>query len=232
MRRFPRDESLGRICIPIVESTFGRALRAVEEANKIADLIELRVDYLKNPELEPLLKIGEKPFIVTNRRKEEGGKFRGDEKERLEILQRAVDLGATYVDVEMSTARRLLHNLTKNREKTRVILSFHDFGGTPSPGALRALCGRMMRHGADVLKIVTFARTFEDNLRVLSLVPYARERVWEIVAFCMGEKGKMSRIFAPLMGAAWMYASLDRKRTSAPGQLTALELKEIWERLR
>jgi len=150
----------------------------------------------------------------------------------LEILQRAIDLGMAYVDVEMSSARGLLHNLIKNKEETRVILSFHDFGGTPSPGALRALCGRMMGYGADVLKIVTFARTFEDNLKVLSLIPYARERKQEIVAFCMGEKGKMSRIFAPLVGAAWMYASLDRKRTSAPGQLTVLEMREIWERLR
>lgn len=232
MRRFPRGESPGRICIPIVEMTIEKSFRAVKAANRLADLIELRVDYLRKPELEPLLRAGEKPFIVTNRRKEEGGKFRGGEKERLEILQRAVDLGAAYVDVEMSSARRLLHNLIKNKEETRVILSIHDFGGTPSPGALRALCGRMMRYGADVLKIVTFARTFEDNLKVLSLIPYARERKQEIVAFCMGGKGKMSRIFAPFMGAAWMYASLDRKRTSAPGQLTVLEMREIWERLR
>ena len=40
----------------------------------------------------------------------------------------------------------------------------------------------------------------------------------------------MSRIFAPLMGAAWTYASLSRKRASAPGQLTVRELKEIWEK--
>jgi 3-dehydroquinate dehydratase type I len=89
----------------------------------------------------------------------------------------------------------------------------------------------MMGWGAEVVKIVSFARSFEDNLKVLSLIPYARERKQKIVAFCMGEKGKMSRIFAPLMGAAWTYASLKRQKASAPGQLTALELKRIWERL-
>ena len=89
----------------------------------------------------------------------------------------------------------------------------------------------MMGWGAEVVKIVTFARSFEDNLKILSLIPYAREREQEIVAFCMGEKGKMSRIFAPLMGAAWTYASLNRQKASAPGQLTAREMKEIWERL-
>jgi 3-dehydroquinate dehydratase type I len=90
----------------------------------------------------------------------------------------------------------------------------------------------MMGWGAEVVKIVPFARSFEDNLKILSLLSYARERKHKIVAFCMGEKGKMSRIFAPLMGAAWTYASWKRQKTSAPGQLTVWELKEIWERLR
>jgi 3-dehydroquinate dehydratase type I len=76
------------------------------------------------------------------------------------------------------------------------------------------------------------ARSWEDNLKVLTLIPYALEKKQKIVALCMGEKGKMSRIFAPLMGAAWTYASLTRDRASAPGQLTAGELKEIWRRLR
>ncbi len=89
----------------------------------------------------------------------------------------------------------------------------------------------MMGWGAEVVKVVPFARSFEDNLKVLSLIPYARERKQKIVAFCMGEKGKMSRIFAPLMGAAWTYASSARQKASAPGQLTARELKEMWERL-
>jgi len=232
MRQFPKGKGPGRICLPIVETSVGKALSAIKEANRPADLIELRMDYLREPELEPLLKVGEKPFVVTNRRKEEGGRYRGDEKKRLEILQQALELGVAYVDVEMKSKRSSLLELIKNRRGTRLVLSFHDFERTLSARALRGLCGRMTRFGADVIKIVTLARTFEDNLKILSLIPYARERKQEIVAFCMGEKGKMSRIFAPLMGAAWTYASLDRKRTSAPGQLTAGELREIWKRLR
>jgi 3-dehydroquinate dehydratase len=53
----------------------------------------------------------------------------------------------------------------------------------------------------------------------------------KIVTFCMGEKGKMSRIFAPLMGVVWTYASLNKNRASAPGQLTVYEMKDIWEKL-
>ena len=232
MRQFPKSKSPGRICVPIVERSVEKALPAIEEANHLADLIELRLDYLREPELKPLLRVGKKPFVVTNRRKEEEGKFRGNEEKRLEILQQAVDLGVAYIDVEMRSKRSSLCELIKNRRGTRLVLSFHDFERTFSPGALRRLCGGMMRYEAEVIKIVTLARAFEDNLRILSLIPYATERKQEIVAFCMGEKGKMSRIFAPLIGAAWTYASSNRRRASAPGQLTAKELREIWDRLR
>ena len=90
----------------------------------------------------------------------------------------------------------------------------------------------MVRLGADVIKIVSFARSWEDNLSVLSLIPLAKARKKEIVAFCMGEKGKLSRIFSPFLGAAWTYASLNKVKASAPGQMTVKEIKEIWETLK
>ncbi len=88
---------------------------------------------------------------------------------------------------------------------------------------------RMIRFGADAVKIVTYAKFFEDNLNVLSLIPFARKQGQKILSFAMGEKGRMSRIFAPFLGAAWTYAALEKKKTSAPGQLTVQEMKSIWE---
>jgi 3-dehydroquinate dehydratase type I len=231
MRRLPRGEDWGRICIPIVEKTVEKALEAVEEANSMADLIELRVDHLKEPELAPFMKNRKKPFIITNRRKEEGGRYRGDEQERLRILEEAVALGAEYIDIEIRSRRSLLRDLIANKKRTKMILSFHDFQETPSQKELQRLCDRMHRLGADVIKIVTFAKSWEDNLQVLSLIPFARKKKQEIVTFCMGEKGKMSRIFAPLMGTAWTYAPLRRDRSSASGQLTVEEMKETWKKL-
>ncbi len=232
MKRSLRDESLGRICIPIAETTMKGAIKAVKEAHRFADLIELRMDYLREPGLATLLKGRQTPFIVTNRRKEEGGKSWVNERRRVGILEEAVDLGAEFVDVEIGTERSLLQNLIVHKKETKFILSFHDFQGTPSLKELKRLCDRMTQWGADIMKIVTFAGSWEDNLLILSLIPYARKRGQKIVAFCMGEKGKMSRIFAPLMGAVWSYAALNKNRTSAPGQLTIQELKKIWEKLR
>jgi 3-dehydroquinate dehydratase type I len=182
--------------------------------------------------LAPLLENRRKPLIITNRKKEEGGKYKGEEKKRLSVLQEAIDLGADYVDVELATERPFLRGLIRNKKGTQVILSFHDFQRTPSLKELQNLFGQMIRLGTDVIKIVSFARSWEDNLNILSLIPFAKARRRKIVAFCMGEKGKISRLFSPFMGAAWTYASLGRGKASAPGQLTVRELKDVWEKMR
>jgi 3-dehydroquinate dehydratase type I len=232
MRASSKGENVGKVCIPIVETTVERALVAIKEAEQRADLIELRADYLKRVELAPFFGDRQKPFIVTHRRKEEGGKYKGEERKRLNLLREATDLGADYVDVELAAERSFLQGLIRNKRETQVILSFHDFRRTPSHKELQRLFDRMVRPGADVIKIVSFARSWEDNLTILSLIPFAKTRKQEIVAFCMGEKGKLSRIFSPCLGAAWTYASLNKNRPSAPGQLTARELKDIWEKMK
>jgi 3-dehydroquinate dehydratase type I len=210
----------------------GKALIAIKKANRSADLIELRVDYLRNVKLVLLLQNRKKPFIVTNRKKEEGGQYKGEERKRLGLLQEAIDLGADYIDVELTTERSLFRDLLRNKRGTQVILSFHDFRRTLSLKELQRLFDQMIQLGANVIKIVPFARSWEDNLSILSLIPFAKEERQKIVAFCMGEKGKPSRIFSPLLGAAWTYASLNQSRISAPGQLTARELTNIWKKMR
>jgi 3-dehydroquinate dehydratase type I len=236
MRQLQKDERPEKVCIPIVETDLEKALAAIRNSAPSADLIELRVDYMRNPELQQLLKGRRKPFIVTNRRREEGGRFQGDEGARVRILEEAVDLDVDYVDIEMESERTLIRDLIIHKRArksgTKIILSFHDFRGTPPQRDLQGRCDEMVRAKADVVKIVTFAQSREDNLNVLSLIPYAKERGQKITAFCMGEEGKMSRVMAPLLGAAWTYASLSTDRVSAPGQITVREMRRIWEGLR
>jgi 3-dehydroquinate dehydratase type I len=236
MRRLSKDDGTERICICIAENSLEGARAAIDKAMPHADLIEIRADYLGETELEPILIQRTKPFIVTNRRKEEGGRFEGEDSERLEMLKQAMDLGADYIDVEVGSEEVLLQSLIdeqrKNREKTELVLSYHDFRETPSSPALYDLFDRMVEIKAEIVKIVTFAQSYEDNLRILSLIPYAKKRGQEIIALCMGEKGKISRILAPMMGAVWSYASSSHGRGSAPGQLTAQELRELWRQLK
>ena len=236
MRPLPRNDETERVCICIAENSLEGVRAAIDRAMPHADLIEIRADYLGEIELEPILTQRTKPLIVTNRRKEEGGRFEGEDRGRLEMLKQAMDLGADYIDVEVESEEVLLQSLIdeqrKNREKTELVLSYHDFRETPSSPALYDLFDRMVQIKAEIVKIVTFAQSYEDNLRILSLIPYAKKRRQEIIALCMGEKGKISRILAPMMGAVWGYASSSHGRGSAPGQLTALELRDLWRQLK
>jgi 3-dehydroquinate dehydratase type I len=236
MRPLSKSDETERVCICIAENSLEGARAAIDRAMPHADLIEIRADYLGETDLAPILTQRTKPFIVTNRRKEEGGRFDGEERRRLEILKQAIDLGADYIDVEVESdeafLQQLINEQRKTRDRTELVLSYHDFRETPSSPALNDLFDRMAQIKAEIVKIVTFAHCYEDNLRILSLIPYAKERGQEIIAFCMGEKGKVSRILAPMMGAIWVYASSSHGRGSAPGQLTGPELREWWRQLK
>jgi 3-dehydroquinate dehydratase type I len=102
---------------------------------------------------------------------------------------------------------------------------------TPSKDDLADLLKKMAATGADVIKIVTKAKSVEDNLRILDLIPNARTLGVEIIALAMGPHGKMSRIMSPLLGAYLTFASLEAGQESASGQIPANEIKQILNRL-
>jgi 3-dehydroquinate dehydratase type I len=220
------------ICIPIVAKDQRAALIQMERSFPLADILELRIDQIKNLHLENLLRRKRGKVLVTNRRKDEGGGFCGTERERVELLKEALALGVDYVDIEVRTEGALIKELSakvgNHHGRAKWIVSHHDFSGTPSERSLRRRLDECSRSGSDIVKIVTYANTLEDNLRILGLIPHARRRGLEIIAFCMGEMGRISRIMAPLLGSCFNYVSLEKGLESAPGQLTLEELREVF----
>ena len=219
------------ICISIVPETNEEALCLLARALPEADLVELRIDRIGEPDLPLLLHAGKERILVTNRRRDEGGFFASCENRRMELLREAVGLGARYVDIEARTGAAAVGRLGKairaEKGKTKLIVSHHDLKGTPSRQTLMKRLKDCRLLGADIVKIVTLANAAEDNLRVLELIPQARKMGQEIVAFCMGEKGRLSRVAAPLLGSCMSYVSLEDGAESAPGQLTAVQMKAI-----
>jgi len=221
------------ICVSIVAPTTDAAVAQMERCLPLADVLELRIDHMGDCDLGRLLaeRRTDKPVIVTNRRADEGGAFPGTERERVDLLKEAVALGADYVDIEARTDKPLLRELTTHIERhqgrTKWIISSHDFGGTPPEGALKERFDACAEAQADIVKICTYAHTMEDNLRVLGIIPYALNRGRAIVAFAMGEQGRISRVMAPFLGAVWGYASVEKGAESAPGQLTIEEMRLI-----
>jgi len=219
------------ICIPVVAQDNEEALKQMERAFRLADIVELRTDSIKQVNLKQLLSVSRGKVLVTNRKQDEGGYFTGEENERVDLLREAVILGADFIDMEMSTEKAFLKEIHETIERynhrTKLIVSHHDFNGTPAYTRLLDIYNECTEKGADIVKVVTFANLMEDNLVILQLVNCVRKLKRDIIAFCMGSKGRVSRVASPLFGSYLSFASLEAGAQSAPGQLTVKETKEI-----
>jgi 3-dehydroquinate dehydratase-1 len=229
-----KSKPILRICVPVVEATVNRARGKYQRAARKGLWTEVRLDYLEEPapDLRRLFRSLPGPVIATNRLFAEGGRRPADEADRRRLLEEALNLAVTCLDVELAADAIWRRELATRRGATRLILSWHDFSGTPETARLEAVLEEMLAAEADIVKMVTMAGQPEDNLRLLSLIPRARARGQEIIAFCMGPAGKWSRLVAPLMGSFLTFAPFSKQGVSAPGQLTVNDLKRLWRTLK
>ncbi len=226
-------KSKPRICAAIAGRTVDDAL-ALAEAARIsgADLVELRADYLESTTgLEGLAQHIDMPKILTLRRREEGGAFKGGERSRIELLLELAEYDFAYVDVELST--RNLQDLVRKIKliDREVIVSFHDLSFTPSFERLHRIVEKEVEAGADICKVVTTAQRVSDCMTCLMLTLNGLKRGIKTISFAMGRLGIPSRVLAPIFGAPFTYAAVFKRRETAPGQLTVLELKRIYREL-
>ena len=121
------------------------------------------------------------------------------------------------MDLELAADAAWRREVWQRRGQAKIILSWHDFSGTPDTDRLEDILQKMLAPEADIIKMVTMARQPEDNLRLLSLIPRARAAGREIIAFCMGPAGKWSRITAPLLGSFLTFAPFHQKGGLRPG---------------
>ena len=210
-----------RICAVIVSKDLD-AIRAIEP---FVELFEVRIDLIGNGWQE-LAKQLNQPWIACNRCAEEGGKWAGDEARRIDELLKAVKLGAEIVDIELGT-RNLEEAIPVIKQRAKCLLSFHELEKTPSLDRMKGIVNRQLAAGADICKVITTAQRFEDNLNVLQLITDSPKT--KMVSLAMGPLGLASRILCPLVGGDFTYASIEKGKESAPGQLTVRDLRKIYE---
>lgn len=205
-------------------STTDEMRRAYLAADRRADIVELRLDALKDLDrisgIDRVLEARGKPKLVTVRSRQQGGA--APQQAREPLLRRALAGGVEYLDLEFDDRDR---PLLSGGGKARRVLSHHDLSGTPSD--LRALEARMRSiAGGALLKIVTLADAPGDNLRIRDLLKSAERG--SLIAFCAGPKGVPSRILAPSWGSAAIYAPLRRATATAPGQVALEDLFDLY----
>ena len=208
------------ICASIVN----KDTEAVAVVEPLVDLFEVRIDLIGEGWGEIVRQL-QKPWIACNRIASEGGNWQDSEARRKEELLKAIRLGASIIDIELS-APNLGNFIPLIKKEARCLLSFHDSGQTPPLDSLKNIIKRQLAAGADICKLVTTAVNAEDNLTILRLIPQFPQA--NIIAFSMGPLGISSRILCPLAGGFLTYASVKEGAESAPGQLTVEELSDLY----
>jgi 3-dehydroquinate dehydratase type I len=195
-------------------------LRSLDDTS--AGLVELRFDLIMDrpDHIIPLVPEGMK-VIATCR---PGNLSEG---ERGEILQSALEEGVAYVDIEIESDRQVINSLRRSAQQYRsdLIISWHDFEATPPLSDLVSILEKCYALGGDVAKIASQVRSKDDMIRLMSLY----ERPGRKVVLGMGEKGSLTRIAAPLLGAEFTFAASSSDTSTAPGQLTIEELHTIYK---
>ncbi len=187
-----------------------------------AELIELRLDLIGQQPSELYSKIPSGVKSIATCREGVYG-----EKERLELLKDSIELGASYVDIELETTDVFARELMASAEKTgcELIFSHHDFEGTPSLEELRSKLEACYSRGGALAKIATLVQSKEDVLKLFSLYSHPGRKV----VLGMGPQGRITRLAAPILGSEFTFASPFEGGETAPGQMSAEQLKAIYK---
>ena len=223
-----------KICVPVCVSRAGELREAIVQAAKVADIIELRLDYLDDGELievtqhlQDHLRESNLPKILTFRSVDQGGHIAEIEQRRNFWLSLSKLPKDCLIDLEFDLAIEFAQNASAGKFDLRnAICSFHDFAGVPKN--LETIYEQMAATPARILKIAVQARDATDCLPIFDLLERAQSEGREMMAIAMGPAGVMTRILGPSRGSFLTYGSLDDESATAPGQVTAKDLREIY----
>ncbi len=215
-----------KTCVSIAEKTPTKIKQVLKIALKKSDYVEVRFDFLKIEQISETLEIIKNDLnkiVCTLRPKTEGGKFTGNEKERIAILKLIAEYSPFLLDVEYNTLKKntSLRKYLKST-KTKLLVSWHDFKKTPSNAELKKKLGQMSKFSSNV-KIVTTAKSTNDSTRMLEL--YNKKGKNNLISFAMGDHGRISRILCLYLGSPYTYVSLGKPIAS--GQFSVDEIKKI-----
>ncbi len=235
------------ICTTIQNKTLEEIYAILESGN--VEMAEIRLDRcpLTTDEIAELFSTSDVPLVATCRISEMREKLvnEADAEEKQHSEDRKLDTkavqeaearlitaihsGAAFADLEIEAPPMMSKRLRRETREngTVFVRSYHDFRGTDSIEALKALTEKCFAIGADIAKIVTTAvpDDSQDNAsvtRVLSL--YDSFDPAKLIAFAMGEQGQCSRIQCLAKGAPYTYAALDESEAAAPGQMSTAEM--------
>jgi 3-dehydroquinate dehydratase-1 len=218
------------ICASIKEKSLKKVLYKLKKVPKEYDLVEIWLDQIKNFKEEMIKKIVgsiDKDLLFVMKSKDEKGNFKGSDKEKFEILMKAAEYGVKYVDINIDSDEKYIRILVKEfkNNRSKVIISYHNFTKTPSLENLKKNVAKARKLGADIVKVVPLCKSSKDNLVILEFL-FAESKKGAMISFCMGKKGRLSRLMSYQYGSKVHFVAPDETWMTAEGQFTLKEWKE------
>lgn len=214
----------GTIVISILESDPDRVRRLLRIAPPGCAIAEIRGDLLPSSDLPDLVAGSPLPVILTLRPRSLGGRYDGTEADREAVLQKGLDAGAAFVDVEWGSgpAERFL-----GTSPSRTVLSSHDSRCTID--VLLPLYEQMARTPAARLKMVPTASSVAEISAVRELLARAAVDRRLLACFARGPAGSLSRLMALHWGSWATYGAAYPGGETAEGQFTAADMADLYD---
>jgi len=188
-----------RVCETVTGSTMGE-VRARRDAVTDADLVEVRLDGVADPDAAGAIRGSHLPVLVTCRPVWEGGLWDGGEEARARLLLDALAHGAALVDIEWRAPSR---DRLLAAAASRTVLSLHDFAAVPAD--LPATARAMAAHTPGLVKLAVRARRLGDVVPLLGIAASLGGDN-RLVLVAMGTPGVVTRVAAARFGSAMTYA--------------------------
>ena len=212
----------GKLCISISAETSEELFEKIVRAEELADVIEVRFDRLRPEDritIAERLSATGKNFLLTFRAPEQGG-FRP-----VSVEERQ-DFWSTVPNTKWADVEPDLIEVAERRGFEKLICSYHASSNTVAN--IRQIFALLADTGADVLKVAAPVETAADSILIWNLLNDASAKGKGLVPIAMGEAGKWTRVLGPANGAFLTFASLETGEETAPGQISAVDMRDVF----
>lgn len=246
----------GEICVSVCADNADKFISKVKQAAECADVIELRFDCLKETELDMALKYLsetriDKPLLATFRPEDDWALFHIgrilDENvanRKVKAFQRRVDNWAKVLSINLAEIIDFEDDLTIAQwtsdifdeglvQDKALITSYHDFSGelvdiADVYSGLKLHEAKELGAKSIIVKLAIQANDITDTIPLWKLLEQAESESRQLIPIAMGEAGKWTRILGLAHGSPLTYASLESGGETAPGQISARDLTELY----
>lgn len=208
------------ICISVTPESRSFAKVDILNAAAQSDLVELCLDRLiKTPDIGDLISGFDTPILVSCRRPEDGGQFKGTEAERIQLLKQAIIAEPAYIELDLETARHI-----PRFGKTKRVISYTSLKKPLSH--VDDIFDEMAEAKADVIKFTWPTPTLQTAWPLLAAI--SQKRDIPVVGLGLGAAGITFSLLGVKYGSPWIYAALEKGMEAFEGQPTVAELNEVF----